>query len=258
MVGESSQDVCPIAYVLQTGEPMWLPLAGLKSRSGDWLMVELTCTPLVDEGASGVVLSFRDLTTQIQMEEDLHRLASIPKESPFPIVEFDIQANMLYANPSMTRLMEQAGFCEDGFSAAVPTDVQTIVERCLTLGVSEHEVEVDVGRKQYAWLFCPLKDLQLVRGYGIDVTERKLAADELGVFVEVLGQHVQDVLKQDMRIEVNDFDIQSPGFDLREIQNIINNRQEPFSGFLNRLGIFALLGSQGTICQQRRHTNNPI
>ncbi len=187
VVGKSSQDVCPIADVLQTGESLWVPRVGLKSRSGDWLMVELTCTPLVDEGASGVVLSFRDLVTQIRMEEDLHRLASIPDESPFPIVEFDIQANMLYANPSMTRLMEQAGFREEGFSAALPTDVQAIVERCLTLGVSEHDVEVDVGRKQYAWLFCPLKDLQLVRGYGIDITERKQAADELGAFVEVLG-----------------------------------------------------------------------
>ena len=41
MVGESSQDVCPIAYVLQTGKPMWVPRAGLKSRSGDWLKVEI-------------------------------------------------------------------------------------------------------------------------------------------------------------------------------------------------------------------------
>ena len=160
VVGKSSQDVCPIAEVLQTGESLWVPRVGLKSRSGDLLMVELTCTPLVDEGASGVVLSFRDLATQIQMEDDLHRLASIPDESPFPIVEFNIQANMLYANPSMTRLMEQAGFREEGFSAALPTDVQTIVERCLTLGVSEHDVEVDVGRKQYAWLVCALQDLQ--------------------------------------------------------------------------------------------------
>jgi len=188
MVEELSQYVCPIAHVLQTGKPLWVPRSGLKSRSGDRLMVELTCTPLVDEGASGVVLSFRDLATQIQMEEDLHRLASIPEESPFPIVEFDIQANMLYANPSMTRLMEHAGFREEGFSAALPIDVQTIVRRCLELGVSEHDVEVDVGKKQFAWLFCPLQDFRLVRGYGIDVTERKMASDELGAFVEVLGQ----------------------------------------------------------------------
>lgn len=185
---EHGPTACPVTQVLQTGKPMWLPRAALKNRAGARLVVELTCTPLVDEGASGVVLSFRDLATQIQMEEDLRRLASIPEESPFPIVELDIQANMLYANPSMTRLMEQAGFRDEGFSAALPNDVQKIVERCLALGASEQDVEVDVGRKQYAWLFCPLKELQLVRGYGIDVTERKNAADELGQFVEVLGQ----------------------------------------------------------------------
>jgi len=188
-----TQEFCPIAHVLQTGKPIWFPRAGLKVRSGDWLVVELTCTPLVDEGASGVVLSFRDLANQIQMEEDLHRLASIPEESPFPIVELDIQANMLYANPSMTRLMEQAGFREQGFSAALPLDVQAVVERCLELGMSEQDVEIDVGQRQYAWLFCPLKDLQFVRGYGMDVTERKTAADELGQFVEVLGQKNQEL-----------------------------------------------------------------
>jgi PAS domain S-box-containing protein len=185
---ESMQDVCPLIQAMQTEKPLWLPRAGLKVRNGDWLVVELTCTPLVDEGASGIVLSFRDLATQIQMEEDLRRLASIPEESPFPIVELDAQANMLYANPSMTWLMEQAGFREEGFSAALPHDVSNIVARCLGLGVSEQDVEVDVGHRQYAWLFCPLKDLQLVRGYGMDVTERKHAADELGQFVEMLGR----------------------------------------------------------------------
>ncbi len=188
-----TQEFCPVAHMLQTGKPIWLPRAGLKVRSGAWLVVELTCTPLFDEGASGAVLSFRDLATQIQMEEDLRRLASIPEESPFPIVELDLQANMLYANPSMTRLMEQAGFREEGFSAALPHDVKKIVKRCLERGLSEKDVEVDVGQKLFAWLFCPLKDLQLVRGYGMDVTERKNAADELGQFVEVLGQKNQEL-----------------------------------------------------------------
>jgi len=185
---ESSRTICPVSQVIQTGKSLWLPRVSLRGRSGDWLVVELTCTPLIDEGTSGVVLSFRDLATQIQMEEDLRRLASIPEESPFPIVELDSQANMLYANPSMTRLMELAGFRDEGFSAALPKDVQKIVERCLVLGVSEQDVEVHVARKQYAWLFCPLNELRLVRGYGLDVTERKNAADELGRFVEVLGQ----------------------------------------------------------------------
>lgn len=188
-----TQEFCPIAHVLRTGKPIWLPRAGLKVRSGDCLIVELTCTPLVDEGASGVVLSFRDLANQIQMEEDLHRLASIPEESPFPIVELDIRATMLYANPSMTRLMEQAGFREGGFSSALPHDVQSIVKRCLQLGIPEHEIEIDVGPRQYAWLFCPLKELHLVRGYGMDVTERKMAADELGQFVDLLGQKNLDL-----------------------------------------------------------------
>jgi len=143
---------------------------------------------MIEPGVHQSVLSFRDLGTQIRLEEDLHRLASIPEESPIPIVELDEQANLLYANPTMTQLMERAGFTAEGFSSALPNDVRTIVRQSLQMGACEHDVEVNLGSKQYAWLFYPLQDLKLVRGYGMDITERKIAADELGAFVDMLGK----------------------------------------------------------------------
>ncbi len=186
--GQGEEGSCSITQVLETGQSVWSPRSVLWCRKGSPRVVELTCVPLIEESPCGVVLSFRDLATQVQLEEELHRLASIPEESPFPVVELDAQANLLYANPAMTRLMDQVGFNEEGFSTVLPPGVRGLVERCLTIGVSEQEVEVEVGKKQYAWLFCPLRELGLVRGYGMDITERKLVANELEAYVERLGQ----------------------------------------------------------------------
>ncbi len=186
--GQGEEGSCSITQVFETGQSVWSPRSVLWCRRGEPRIVELTCVPLIEESPSGVVLSFRDLATQVQLEEELHRLASIPEESPFPVVELDAQANLLYANPAMTRLMDQVGFNEEGFSTVLPPGVRGLVERCLTIGVSEQDVEVEVGKKQYAWLFCPLRELGLVRGYGMDITERKLVANELEAYVERLGQ----------------------------------------------------------------------
>ncbi|MCZ6800885.1 MAG: response regulator [Nitrospirae bacterium] len=186
--GEGDSDSCPLTPVLNGAQPAWSPRTAFRCRTGEVRWVELTCVPMIEHGVHQSVISFRDLGTQIRLEEDLHRLASIPEESPIPIVELDEQANLLYANPTMTQLMEDAGFSKEGFSSALPQNVGALVRRSLQLGVCEQDVEVDLGLKQYAWLFFPLQDLKLVRGYGMDITERKNAADELGAFVDMLGQ----------------------------------------------------------------------
>ena len=179
---------CPIVQVIQSGRSTWVSRARLHCRGDAIRVVDMTCVPLVDHGDTGIVLSLRDLALQMQIEDDRHRLASIPEESPFPIVELNTQANMLYANPVMIRLIAQTGFREQGHSRALPPDIEKIATQCLSDGRSMQDVEVDVGSKQYAWMFSPMRDLGLVRGYGMDITERKSAADELGTFVEVLGQ----------------------------------------------------------------------
>ncbi|RMH04708.1 MAG: PAS domain-containing sensor histidine kinase, partial [Nitrospirae bacterium] len=182
------EPLCPIQEVLETARSLRIPRLSIMCRSGEVRLVEMTAVPLAELMCSGVVVGLRDLAAQIHLEEDLQRLASIPEESPFPIVELDQDANLLYANPAMTRLMERAGFAPAGFSAALPHDVVNLVKRCLTLAASEEDVEVHVGDRQFTWLFCPLLNLGIVRGYGMDITERKRATEELGAFVDLLAQ----------------------------------------------------------------------
>ena len=53
------------------------------------------------------------------------RLASVPQESPLPIVELDAEAHLTYANPAMMVLMEQCGFDQDALTSSVATGYNT-------------------------------------------------------------------------------------------------------------------------------------
>ena len=58
-------------------------------RNGVRRPVWLTCVPLLGAPGSGALLSLGDLTAQIELERDQQRVASIPEESPNPIVELE-------------------------------------------------------------------------------------------------------------------------------------------------------------------------
>ncbi len=177
---------CPITQCEQSGSMVWSPGVRLRTRHGDWCWVELSSIVLDDVGGTGVMMTFRDLRTEMQLRQESHQLASIPEESPFPIIEVDASGNLLYANSAMTQLMQQADIRSSGFSAAFPPHFLNLIRECLNKNVIRRDIEVDVGQHQYAWLFSPHPELGLVRGFGMDISERKLAADELAAFASRL------------------------------------------------------------------------
>ena len=177
---------CPITTVIRNRNVLWTPRTRLRCRNGEWKWVELTAKVLEGYGLDQVLMTFRDLSAEIQLAEDFRRLASIPEESPFPIVEVDEATHLHYANPAMVKLMEQAGVRMEGFSGALPPGLSKLIKDCLAHDMVERDIEVNVGQKQYAWLFSPHPELGLVRGYGIDVTDRRHAADELAAFADTL------------------------------------------------------------------------
>jgi PAS domain S-box-containing protein len=171
--------LCPVMEVLNTGKPAWSAQSNLRCRDGSWRPVEYKCHPLTAPGRLGALFCFRDLSTQLQLEKDLLRLAAIPEESPNPLVELDINALLIYANRAMVGLLEHYGFNAAGFPAVLPADMPQITRQCLESGDSVQGVEVVVGERHYEWNFFPTPQIGLVRGYGIDLTERKQAEREL-------------------------------------------------------------------------------
>jgi len=131
--------------------------------------------PLPAVGNARAVVSFRDLRNQLQTEQELVRLASVSQESPFPIVELDAEAHLTYANPAMMVLMEQCGFDQDALPAVLPPDTAHIVRECILADESRQGLEGGAAGKYFEWTFCPIPQTGMLRGYGVDLTERKQA-----------------------------------------------------------------------------------
>ena len=83
---------------------VWFPQARLRCRQGTWCRVELKGVAIEGGEVTQFLVMFRDLSSETQLAEDYSRLASIPEESPFPIIEVNAAGHLLYANPSMVPL----------------------------------------------------------------------------------------------------------------------------------------------------------
>ncbi|MEX2493399.1 MAG: histidine kinase dimerization/phospho-acceptor domain-containing protein [Nitrospirales bacterium] len=171
---------------LKEKKMLWLPRARLHCRQGTRCWVELKGMAVEDSGATEFLLMFRDLSTEIQLAEEFRRLATFPEENPFPVIEVDGAGHLLYANPSMVRLMEESSIDQDGFTRALPERFPDLVARCLGHGDLVTNIEVQVGEKHFSWTFSPHPELGCLHGYGVDITERKCATEELSAFADML------------------------------------------------------------------------
>ena len=171
---------------LKERKMVWLPRARLHCRQGTGCWVELKGVTVEDNAVPQFLLMFRDLSVEIQLAEEFRRLATFPEENPFPVIEVDGAGHLLYANPSMVRLMEESSIDHDGFTTALPKRFSDVVTRCLAQGYLETNIEVRVGEKHFSWTFSPHPELGCVHGYGMDITERKCAAEELSAFADML------------------------------------------------------------------------
>jgi diguanylate cyclase (GGDEF)-like protein/PAS domain S-box-containing protein len=170
LVGCYDNGRCPIQTVLTTGMPAWAVQATLQFRNGTTLPVEYRCVPCLRGSASGALFSFRDLRQQIQMQTELHRLSSLPEESPFPIVEMDECGTILYANPAMMGLLERFGYTAAGFPSILPPALPSIARQCIESGTCLTPSTVTIGETAYAWTFCAVRNCRLFRGFGTDLT----------------------------------------------------------------------------------------
>ncbi len=161
---------CPITRTITTGKSIWTPQLLIRRPSGETRWVEFQCTQLTDPGHSGALIIFRDLSQELQQQETHHHLASMPEESPNPIVEVDAQGHLAYANPAMIRLLDTYGFRENGLPMVLPATLTQLALECLKTITPIRSLTVIVEHHHFDWTFSPLQEKGLVRGYGLDIT----------------------------------------------------------------------------------------
>jgi|CXWL01.1.fsa_nt_gi PAS domain S-box-containing protein len=180
---------CPITSVLRTERPVWSSHAIIHTRNGAPLPVEFKCVPFSEEDRKGAIFTFRSLEHQLQLEQDVRRLATIPEESPNAIVEIDSDGTLLYANPVMIEMLATFGYSSSGTPAVLPDHIHAIATQALDTGERQANHEVQAGTRWYSWTFCPNQASRLVRGYGMDITGMKAAQEAMNRTAEDLARN---------------------------------------------------------------------
>jgi PAS domain S-box-containing protein len=169
--GENKAAQCPLTRMMSTGELVVIPSHFWTREDGTQFELSLSFWPKAHQGMSvGGVVVARDLTDAMEIQRDVQRAARLAEDAPNPIVEFDATGAMLYANTGMLNVMGQCGLLEAGIEVMFPANLSTILHQCLTTGSSLSRVEHAVADRVLAWSFFPLRELGLVRAYGLDIT----------------------------------------------------------------------------------------
>jgi signal transduction histidine kinase/CheY-like chemotaxis protein/HPt (histidine-containing phosphotransfer) domain-containing protein len=169
--------------------------------------VEWTCAPSTFNGKTVLIVSIRDLSHELELQQERDRLAAIAEESPLPMIELDRHMSLLYANPAMTSLLSRFGYSLEGFPNVAPRTLPDIVRRSLTRGHVVHDEIVVLPEASFSWTFCPVPTLGMVRGYATDLTSvhktqqaLQLSADQLSESNRRLDQAL-DEAKESARVK---------------------------------------------------------
>ena len=189
IINEKTRDRCedPVGKVLQLGQVVGLANhTALISKDRVERSIADSAAPIRDAKGrvTGVVLVFRDVTEQARAAEAVGRLASFPNLNPNPVVEADLAGRVQFINPAAERLFPelQLGDSTHPWLADWASLVQTLCEGDAPTTVRE----VAVGDRWYQQALSYVKELQRIRIYGLDVTERRRAQQERDIAIEFL------------------------------------------------------------------------
>ncbi|HEX8392074.1 MAG TPA: EAL domain-containing protein [Longimicrobium sp.] len=156
-----------------------LPLeVRVRHRNGEWRIFEGVGRNLLDDPVvRGVVINSRDVTDRRRRDDQIRRLASIPEQSPNPILECDLAGQPQYVNPAAERLIMDMRL--DGPAELLPRDHEALVRRCVAQSAGIRHREVTVGPRVFTWTYHPQPSLNAVHVFGEEVTEQKRVEDRL-------------------------------------------------------------------------------
>ncbi len=180
---------CPIDSVMQTKKPVVIEHL-CHGKNGHAKHVEIHAYPVFNESGdvTGVIEYWLDVTERELAEEQIISMARFLSENPNPVIRISIEGEVLYANAAGEVLLKDWN-CEVG--QKVPLSWRQYVARILDSGKSE-ELELGVGNIVYDLTVTAVPDAGYVNVYGIDITGRKQAEEDLRKYREHLEELVQE------------------------------------------------------------------
>jgi len=180
---------CPVDSVMQTKKPVIIEHL-IRDESGQARHIEVHSYPVFNESGdvTGVIEYWLDVTEKQSAQQQIASLAKFLSENPNPVIRISADGVALYANTAGNVLLKEWN-CKVG--QEVPQSWRQYITRILSTGKSE-DLDVSVGDVSYDLTVTPVQDAGYVNVYGIDMTARKQAEEDLRRYREHLEELVQE------------------------------------------------------------------
>ncbi|MHC4213276.1 MAG: PAS domain S-box protein [Planctomycetota bacterium] len=129
----------------------------------------------------------QDITERKQAEQQLENLAKFPSENPYPVIRIAENGKILYSNSAGSEILRDWS-CQVGENA--PEHWQKYILRVLENGIGS-EIEFTCQDKIFSLIVAPVVDAGYANVYGIDITERKQAEEDLRQY----RLHLEELVK---------------------------------------------------------------
>ncbi|TLD43629.1 MAG: Circadian input kinase A [Candidatus Jettenia ecosi] len=136
----------------------------------------------------GGVSVWKDITKQKQMQRELGDVAKFSDENPHPLLRVTQDGTILYANPSSMPLLQDWN-CKIGQSA--PDFLHQIVADTFHTKLIKENIEVRYKDQIFSFTIVPVIGTSYINLYGLNVTQQKLAEEEL----EKYRKHLEELVE---------------------------------------------------------------
>ncbi len=157
----------------------------------------------------GVVSFSRDISENKKIEAAIKRMASFPMLNPNPVIEVDMASQIIFANPASEELF--SGLLKEGVEHPLLEGWAEIIRTLQQGREKEFSSEVHFKGKWYLLEFSFVADFQSIRIYGLDITKRKIAEDELleskKKISSILDSIADTYIAYDRQLRISDMNI---------------------------------------------------
>lgn len=125
-----------------------------------------------------LLMNIRHAVERNQAQEEILRLASFPRLLPSPVIELDLAGEVTYLNPAAERLFPELS--AGGQSHPLLHDSKELIaalSQSKQLKEAVHETKV--GEATYELHISYVREVDLIRIYVLDITQRKWAEEEI-------------------------------------------------------------------------------